>query len=151
MRTMHQTTWIVVADGRRARLLDYRGPNQPLEPLPDGEMETEAPPTREIGTDQPGRTKDRMTPFRHPMEPRVDFHEQAEMRFLDQVAERLNLAVDRSEVDRLVLVAPPKALGELRRALDPETRKRVIGEIDKDLTHFAPRDLPPFLAEVINI
>lgn len=148
---MHQTTWIVVADGKRARLLDYRGPNQPLELMPDGEMETEAPPTREIGTDQPGRTKDRMTSFPHPMEPRVDFHEQAEMRFLDQVAERLNLAVARNEVERLVLIAPPKALGELRRALDSEARKRVIGEIDKDLTHLSPRELPPYLGEVINI
>lgn len=145
------TTWIIVADGRRARLLDYRGPNQPLEPLPEGEMETEGPQTRETGTGQPGRTRDRMASPPHAMAPRANLDEQEEARFLDRVAERLNLATARNEVERLILVAPPKALGELRHALDPEARKRVIGEIDKDLTHLAPRELPSFLGEVINI
>lgn len=78
-------------------------------------------------------------------------HEQEDSAFIDRLPERFNLAADRKEVERLILAAPPKALGKLRHALDPETRKRVIGEIDKDLTDAPPRELPAFLGEVINI
>ena len=34
----------------------------------------------------------------------------------------------------LVIVAPPRALADLRQALHADVKARLIGEIDKDLT-----------------
>jgi protein required for attachment to host cells len=39
-------------------------------------------------------------------------------------------------IDKLVLVAPPKALGILRQHLAQATRSVVIGEVAKDLVKF---------------
>ncbi len=37
-------------------------------------------------------------------------------------------------VEALVVVAPPRALADLRKAFHPNVKKRIVAEIDKDLT-----------------
>jgi protein required for attachment to host cells len=53
--------------------------------------------------------------------------------------------------DRLVLVAPPKALGNLREALDEKAKALVHGELAKDLVRVSPRDLEVPLGEVMPV
>jgi protein required for attachment to host cells len=40
----------------------------------------------------------------------------------------------RNEFESLIIVAPPKTLGELRKHYHKEVEKRLAGEIAKDLT-----------------
>jgi protein required for attachment to host cells len=42
--------------------------------------------------------------------------------------------VRRRGTTALVIIAPPRALAELRRAIHADVKARVIAEIDKDLT-----------------
>ncbi|MCK5168087.1 MAG: host attachment protein, partial [Rhodospirillaceae bacterium] len=59
---------------------------------------------------------------------------------------------DRTNVfDALVLVAPAKTLGELRKKLNPNVKGKVTAELDKDLTHLNLHDLGPHLTDVINL
>jgi protein required for attachment to host cells len=37
-------------------------------------------------------------------------------------------------IEALIVVAPPRALADLRKAFHPDLKKRIIAEIDKDLT-----------------
>jgi protein required for attachment to host cells len=37
-------------------------------------------------------------------------------------------------VEALVVVAPPRALADLRKAFRPGVKRKIIAEIDKDLT-----------------
>ncbi|HEX9238689.1 MAG TPA: host attachment protein [Xanthobacteraceae bacterium] len=37
-------------------------------------------------------------------------------------------------VEVLVVVAPPRTLADLRKAFRPDVKKRIVAEIDKDLT-----------------
>lgn len=142
------TTWILVADGAKARLLERIGVNAPLTPVPATDFsEPEArTPTRDTGTDRPGRVRESANSARHAMEPRVDWHRYAKEQFARSVAGALEEAALQKKYEALILVAPPQALGDLRSALGRHARSLVAGEIAKDLTNLPDRDLPAHLA-----
>lgn len=144
-------TWVVVADGSRARLFLNEGPDKGLCPLPDGDIASEHPPTREMSEDRPGRTFDSAGGGRHAMEPPSDPHRHAKRAFAQQLAARLNQAHKRNAFDRLVLIAPPQALGDLRASLNPAVRKKVSGELNKDLTHLKDDELLASVGAVLAI
>jgi protein required for attachment to host cells len=70
-------TWILVADGTRARIFRNEGPFKGLQPALDRAFEASAPPTRALGTDRPGRVRESANSERHAMVPRVDWHPRA--------------------------------------------------------------------------
>jgi len=145
------TTWILVADGARARLLINEGPGkgiQPLEALENPHMHDR---TADLGTERPGRVHESANPQRHAMEPRVDWHTWEKHLFAKSLADSLNAAAVAGRFDRLVLVAPPQSLGELRAALNKQARERIHAEINKDLTQMTDRDLVGPLGEVMAI
>ena len=51
--------------------------------------------------------------------------------------------------DRLVVVAPPRSLGELDTLLTPQVKKMVSHQIAKDLTGASPPDLWHALEKVL--
>ena len=144
-------TWIVIADGAKARFLLNRGPGKGLEPAEIPDLSVELAATHEIGADRPGRVHDRFGPGRHAMAPRADWHQQDKALFAGEVARILNRAAQGGAFDRLVLVAPAKTLGELRHGLDAPAAARVTGELTKDLIHLTDRDLPEHLETVIAL
>jgi len=144
-------TWIVLADGARARILVNLGPGKGLKPILSREDESVRKPTREQGTDRPGRVYDRGGQGRHAMEPRVDWHEFEKTRFAKDLSHLLDRAALDKAFDRLVLVAPPTALGNLRTALNVQTKRLITGEVPKDLTKAQDQDLPAKLADTIAL
>jgi protein required for attachment to host cells len=142
------TTWFVVADGAKARVLARRGGRGPLEPA-SNMCFTEAEarlPTRDVGADRPGRVHESADTRRHAMEPRVDWHRFAKEQFARGVAAALETAAQRKLYEELILVAPPRTLGDLRQALGRHAKALVAGEIAKDLTHLPDHELSTHLA-----
>ena len=86
---------------------------------------------------------------RHSMEPRTDPKTYEKQNFARRVADLINDAASRKTFDQLVLVAPPKTLGELRTQLGDNARKLVIGEIHHDLVKTPIHELPQHLSEVL--
>jgi protein required for attachment to host cells len=64
----------------------------------------------------------------------TDWHQLEEHRFAVEVAAMLERIVRDRGVETLIVVAPPRALADLRKAFHPDVKKRIIAEIDKDLT-----------------
>lgn len=64
----------------------------------------------------------------------TDFHQQEEDRFAVELADMLKRRVLAHEFGTLIVVAPPKTLGELRKHYHKEVERRVAGELAKDLT-----------------
>lgn len=143
-------TWILVADGARARIYKNEGPGKGLQPAIDGEFHHDVPLTHELGTDRPGRTKESASTTRHAME-QADWHRFEKEKFAREMARILERAEQAGAYHRLILVAPPKTLGDLRSVLAATTRKKVTGEIDKDLTQVTPGELPDHLGSVIAL
>ena len=66
---------------------------------------------------------------------------QAEDGFAMGVAEVLNKWVLNGKVDKLLVIAAPKTLGELRKHWHKELSSRLVGEISKDLTGHSIADI----------
>ncbi len=114
---------VLVSDGRRARFLRNKGTAAHPELVLETTLDSQNPPTREQGTDQPGSAMEE-----------TDWHQQAEERFAGQVANLLYHMEHAHKFDELVMVAPPKMLGDLRARLHREVADCVIAEVARDLT-----------------
>lgn len=142
-------TWFLIADGARARIMVNEGPGKGLRAAMDHEFAAPSAPSRDWGADKPGRAAGGPGGARHTKEPRIDLHEFAKERFAAEMASLIDAAAGDKAFDRLILVAPPRVLGNLRSALKNGARDRIAGELAKDLTHIPAHDLPAYLAEVM--
>ncbi|MCC7271671.1 MAG: host attachment protein [Alphaproteobacteria bacterium] len=146
---MHRSiTWILVADGSRARVLANEGRKLGVREVAGTKLELVNPPSHEQSSDRPGRTHESAGPARHAQEPRTDPHREAKVGFAREIAEMLRQGREAKRFDRLVLIAPPFMLGVLRDVIDRETGRRVIGEIAKDLTQVSDAQLHSHLAGI---
>jgi protein required for attachment to host cells len=141
-------TWIFIGDGQRARIVANDGPGTGLMPLPKRTFSHRAPPTHEIGTERPAIRGGRGLQ-RHGVATRVDWHRAAKQEFAGRMAEVLNHAAERKDYDRLVVVAPPETLGEIRRGLSRAARSLVIAAIGKDLTQIPDAEIPDHLGGAV--
>lgn len=125
--------WVLVCDGAKALMLHNEGDALQPRLATVAVFDEPQPPSRDLGTDKPGRTHSSNGVSRSATE-ETDLHEQAEADFLARIAGALDKVVRDREVKNLLLVAPPKALGLLRSKLSPAVRGIVSGEVGKDLT-----------------
>lgn len=64
----------------------------------------------------------------------ADYHQLEENRFAAECAEMLRKRALARKYDKLIVVAPAKTLGELRKHYHKEVENRLVGELAKDLT-----------------
>lgn len=144
-------TWILIADGARARIVRNEGPGTGVTPVYPYDFAASTVPTRDYGSDKPGRTHARGTARRSSYQPREDWHTFEKGKFATEMAQMLNREAEGQAFDQLILVAPAKTIGILRAALKGSVGGRVIGEVIKDLTHLVDRELKPHLEGVIRL
>ncbi|TPM26374.1 host attachment protein [Mesorhizobium sp. B2-3-5] len=136
--------WVLVADGEKALLLKNAGDNK----FPNLEvvqvMEQENPPTREQGSDSPGRYNDGPSVHRSAVED-TDWHRIGKERFAEEIAARLYKLAHDGEFDSIVLVAPPVVLGTMRKKLHKEVGDKVMAEIPKTMTNHAIPEIEALL------
>jgi protein required for attachment to host cells len=64
----------------------------------------------------------------------VDFHQLEEDRFAAEAADLLKKRALNNDFESLIIVAPPRTLGELRKHYHVSVSEKLAGEIGKDLT-----------------
>jgi protein required for attachment to host cells len=137
--------WVVVCDGAKALILENAG-DATFPNLKTREVhEQDDAKTHEQGTDAPGRTFQSVGSRRSAVE-QADWHDQAEQRFLIELAKRLDAAVTAGETKSMIIVAPPRALGVLRQAYPNALRDAVKAEIDKDYVKMPVHEIEKHLA-----
>jgi protein required for attachment to host cells len=144
-----KTIWVVIADSARARIVASGGASQPfqdIEQLVHGESRLRD--TQRI-SDRPGRSFDSHGEGRHAMEPGVDPADQEALRFATDIAHRIHQGRVGNEFDSLILVAPPRFLGMLRKAMDTGSRKLVQTELDKEFTQLDDEEIRRRLREFL--
>ena len=135
------TTWIVAADSSRARVLQVADREHHLTEIadlvnPKGRMDdreliTDAHPRfRPVRSGIPGSDRQETGAAQHETE-----------LFAKRVGDYLDKARVAHRFDQLVLVAPPKFLGTLRKELGREVGKLVADELPKDLSWLSEREL----------
>ncbi len=132
MHVPHKSV-VLVADGRKLLFLRNEGdevhPNLTVEHA----REQENPATRDQATDAAGGASSTQGAARSSVEP-TDFHQLEEDRFAAEAAELLKARALSQDYEALIIVAPPKTLGELRKHYHKEVTDRLTGELSKDLT-----------------
>jgi protein required for attachment to host cells len=76
----------------------------------------------------------------------VDWHYLAKERFADELAEALYRHAHANLFDRLVIIAPPKILGNLRKDFHAEVAGRIAAEIPKELTSHPVAEIARLIA-----
>ena len=67
------------------------------------------------------------------MEP-TDWHDIEEHQFAERVSKALEALARERKAPALAIAAPPRTLADVRAALAPDAKAKVIVEINKDLT-----------------
>lgn len=138
MKIAHGTV-VMVADAKKFVLFKNEGDEEYPVLSTVAHEEIENPPTHEQGSDRPGRSFS-STGARRSSYEQTDWHDQAEQRFARHVADMLQRTAEHSE-SKLVVIAPPRLLGELRKHLHPTVTSRIAAEIPKDLVHHVTDDV----------
>lgn len=146
-----KTTWILVANGTHAFIARNQGLGSGIEKDLEAEFHGQNVPEREIMSDAPGRSFDSAGQGRHAMERPSDPQRNNQQALAREIAAHIDTGAERNKFDRLVLVAAPQMLGELRKCLSSGAKAKIAGELPKNLTQVPIHKLPDHLGEIIAI
>lgn len=144
-------TWILLADAAHAKVLEYCGPGRCLQQV-DGAVFTHGhAPSRDLKSSRPGRAYSSTGATRHAFTSHTDPHTFEKYKFSRELMRFLNVHAQQNSYDRLIMVAPPKMLGDFRRILPKETHIKLYKEVAKDLVSIPIHELPAHLQDIIAI
>jgi protein required for attachment to host cells len=145
-----ETTWILVAHRSGAQVYEKRNKKELnlLQEIPytEGRLKDS-----ELATDRPGRSLERMGHGRHAVgddrQKRATAAETETMRFIRELAAILDDGRAQRRYTKLVLVAEPRFLGELRAAVSPETNSMISTTQGKDLALMDQQAIKKYLQD----
>ncbi len=127
-------TEICVADGRKFLLLVNVGDTVHPDLQVIREVAQDNPKTTEQGSDRPGRMFESDN-VRSSAYDETDFHQVSEDRFAAEMTDVLNRRAMEKRFEKLVIIAPPATLGEMRRHYHKNVLDRLVAEIGKEATN----------------
>jgi protein required for attachment to host cells len=124
---------VLVADGTKLLFLRNHGDQNQIDLRTEAHDFRDDRKDREIKTDAPGAQSPRVGIGRDTME-ETDFHQQEEDRWVKDAAEELRRRALKNDFEALAIIAPPKALGVLRKELHKEVERRIVLTVNKEMT-----------------
>ena len=143
MRVPHNS-FVLVADGRKSLFFRNEGDGEFPNLCVERKEVRENPDHHEQASDTAGMAMNVIGGHGGTMT-EVDFHQLEENRFAADTAEMLRQRALRNDFESLVVVAPPKTLGELRKHYHKEVEKRLVAEVPKDLTNVPVEEIERIL------
>jgi protein required for attachment to host cells len=137
-------SFVLVADGRKSLFFRNEGDGEFPNLIVESADSHPDPKDREIKSDGPGRAFASNGAGRSAYE-ETDFHQQEEDRFAAATAEMLKARALRNDFDALVVIAPPRTLGELRKHYHKEVERRLVAEVPKDLVNVPVAEIEKIL------
>ena len=124
---------VLVVDGRKMLFLRNEGDATQPNLVVEHAEEHPSPADRDQKSDAPGRSASNVGGGQSTMD-EPDYHQQEEDRFAADMADLLRRRALANAFDALIVVAPPRTLGALRKHYHSAVSARLRGELDKDLT-----------------
>ncbi len=145
---------VLVADGRKMLFFRNHGDENQIDLRTEAHEARKERKDREIKSDAPGTVKQSFG-FGHSTYEETDIQQQEEDRWIVDAADELKARALRNDFEALAIVAPPKALGVLRKQLHKQVERRIICTVNKEMSgrpipdieallngQTAPEDLP---------
>ena len=127
-------TLVLVADGRKMLFLRNHGDQNQIDLRTEAHDEREDRKDSDIKTDAPGAIGQSAGYSGRVAYEETDFHQQEEDLWVRDAAEQLKKRALSNDFEDLVIVAPPKALGVLRKDLHKEVERRILFTCNKEMT-----------------
>lgn len=143
----HKKTWVLVADGARARIF-FAHPHA-LESALDADFISDHRSNQEATADKQGMALGSDHVSRHVFEPHSDWHNYQKQLFAREICQTLIAADEEKKFQSLIIIAPAKILGEIRKDLTKAVHEKIKAEIAKDLTKMNDKDILTYLNEII--
>jgi protein required for attachment to host cells len=121
---------VLVTDGRKSLFLRNHGDEKQIDLRTEAHDERDDRKDREIKTDAPGAIGQSAGYSGRVAYEETDFHQQEEDRWVKDAAEDLRKRALSQDFEALAIIAPPKALGVLRKELHKEVTDRPIPDIE---------------------
>jgi len=141
---------LLVVDGAKAQLYSAAPVTYRLTAIPEGTFKQATGVGRKSVTDRAGRGKNAGTQRRHAMAFRSDPHNKAETNFVKLIGQHINAVIREKQFDRLVLVAPPRAMSELRAVINSTAAKKIALEITHEWTKLGVREMAARLKSALG-
>lgn len=138
--------WVMVADRTRARIFETDGDLDKLNEIEDLMNPEGRFSDAEFHHDARGRfygKGDRQ--HSHTSQPRVSKAMYDEENFSHQLAMFLDQGCAMHRYDSLIVVAPPAFLGILRKQLSDQVDKRIVKQLNSDISGYAPQQVSAYL------
>ncbi len=124
---------VLVADGRKMLFFRNHGDENQIDLRTESHDARQDRKGRYFKTDAPGTEKQSFGYGRSTYE-ETDFHQLEEDRWIKEAADELKARVLRGDFEALAIVAPPKALGVLKKCLHKEVEKRIVCTVNKEMS-----------------
>jgi protein required for attachment to host cells len=124
---------VLVADGRKMLLFRNHGDENHIDLRTEAHEEREDRKDRDIKTDAPGTVKQSAGYGRSTYE-EPDFQQQEEDRWIKDASDELKARVLRNDFEALAVIAPPRALGMLKKGLHKEVERRIVCTVNKEMS-----------------
>lgn len=125
--------WVIVCDAGKYVAYENNGDTDRLDLRTRDSGEFDNSPTRELGTDRPGRLEG-PNAQKSAVE-QTDWHDQEEKRFVGALADKMDAWAASAPNRKFVLVADPRSMGTLRKSLKEATMAQVRHTITGDHVH----------------
>ena len=136
---------VLVTDGRKLLFLRNHGDENQIDLRTEAHDKRTDRKDHEIKTDAAGSSKQSFG-FGRPALGETDFHQQDEDRWVKDAADELKKRALRQDFEALAIVAPPRALGVLRKELHKEVERRIVATFNKEMTDRPIPDIEDLLA-----
>lgn len=129
---------VLVADGRKMLFFRNSGDENQIDLRTEAHDAREDRKDRDLRTDAPGNAAVLRSSggagTHRPAYTETNFHQQEEDRWIEDAAEELKKRALRNDFNALAIVAPPKALGHLRKNLHKEVERRIVCTVNKEMS-----------------
>lgn len=132
--------WVAVVDGARGMFLVNEGTANDPQLVVLRSFGIDNPPTHEQGRDKPPRAFDSNGTHRSAMEV-PDLHQKAEDRFVAGLMAELETSAASGAFEKIVLAAPPVALGVMRKEIGGALKAKIVKEIAADYVKMPVPDI----------
>ena len=144
-------TWVLIADGARAHILENSGAEHALALVDGMSFTSDHSATHELVDDALGRSGSAQGNVRSAGESRSDPHRNLKAKFAKQLSDVLALELSRGSFHRLIVVAPPATLGDLRSDMADAVKAVTAGELHLDLTKTPVHEVASHLGNLLTI
>lgn len=137
---------VLVLDGRKMLFFRNHGDEAQIDLRTEAHDQREDFKDSDLKTDAPGAVFQSGGYGRSTME-ETDFHQQAEDDWVKDAADDLKKRALTNDFEALAIIAPPKALGVLRKQLHKEVERRIVCTINKEMSG---RPIPDIEALIVS-